>query len=421
MINIALLHPKVIALLLFMPILAQGQPSPWQKVQSLPSITCTALHVHGDSIYAAGPNTVYYTHNGGQDWEESAVLHPDLDHISNIKTASGKLYLGTYGFGVWVSTNGGASWQADNVGFAGIGSNQISMLAVRGDSLYAATLGSKVFVKNVATNSQWTAFNIGMPWFNVESLTEDRGALFAGAGGNATLSINRPGQPDWTETAFDVFNGELNIFLGAIRQDDVLIGAGNQGLYRSADDGASWNKVSNGIGYSEFARFAKHNSAVFALITRASGWSGLGVTTDLGLSWKTFEPWWTNSTAYDIAFAGNTLYLARADGLYFYRFNTSAIPGEPVADKPSMGALYPNPATDVVTVPLELLQATEVRIFVYDHAGKLRLEQYAGRLEEGKHLIPVNTRGWPSGAYFVQVQLVNGDETRVGKRFVLSR
>ena len=417
MMNFALLHPKLITVLLFVSFIAQAQPSPWQKVQGIPSITCTALHVHGDSIYAAGPKTIYYTHNSGQDWQESALLHSDLEHISNIKSASGKLYLGTYGFGVWVSTNGGANWQADNVGFAGIGSNQISMLAVRGDSLFAATLGSKVFVKNTATNSNWVAYSTGIPWFNVESLTEDRGVLFAGAGGNSTLSINRPGQPDWTETAFDAFNGDPNIFLGAIRQGDVLIGAGNQGLYRSEDDGASWNKVSNGLGYSEFARFARHDSAVFALITRASGLSGLGVTTDQGLSWKTFEPWWTNSTAYDIAFAGNTLYLARADGLYFYPFHTSSVPGAPVTQEAFIGALYPNPATDFVTIPLELLQATEVRIFVYDQAGNLQLEQHAGRLEEGQHLIPVNTRGWPSGAYFVQVYFSSG--ISVSGRFIL--
>lgn len=261
----------------------------WQQETQLPATPMTALLAQGDTLYAAGPNVLFISYDAGLSWATSAVIHPQVDYITDLWWSYGRLYVGTVVDGVFVSTDQGQTWTADNSGLVGPGALAVFMFAERGGQLYLATGGSGVFVKPLANNGPWTSFNQGMPWFNVESIVHDQGRLLAGAGGNATFAVQMDNGP-WVETPFAPFNGSLNSLLGVIRSGDVLLGAGNQGLYRSDDDGANWTHYNPGTGLLGQARFAHFGPLTLAHLAKPVGFSFLFQTADQGLSWQAFQP-----------------------------------------------------------------------------------------------------------------------------------
>ena len=59
---------------------------------------------------------------------------------------------------------------------------------------------------------------------------------------------------------------------------------------------------------------------------------------------------------------------------------------------------YPNPATDLVTLPYDANGATSMKI--YDMQGKLVERKF---LDENKQELQLNVKDYPSGMYFSEV------------------
>lgn len=256
----------------------------WERVSVLPAQQMSALLMQGDTFYVAGLNKIYFTNDHGNNWDSTAIIDPALDYITALRVSPGRLYVSTLDIGVWSSADHGQTWQPDNAGLSGLGAINVSSLAIRGDSLYAGTYGSGVFLKNMASNSNWSPYNLGMPWSNVESITNIGGRLFAGSGGNATVSLQTAPGHTWTETPFAPVNGDANFFLGVVQHDNVLLAAGNYGLYRSTDGGLSWTHFNAGTGFIGLARFAVTGQRVIAQLVKPSGFSLIRYTDDGGLT-----------------------------------------------------------------------------------------------------------------------------------------
>jgi hypothetical protein len=285
------------AILLTAPGRIQAQQ--WQQVSELPPLEMTELFATGDTLYVAGTNKIYFTFDAGAQWDSTSVIHPNVDFIQALCFVKGRLFAGTLLNGVFHSNNGGQTWQADNTGLSGAGANVIYDFAVRGDSLYAGTGGAGVFVKKISTNSTWSSYNVNMPWFNIFSLKNIDGKLYAGAGGNATYALQSQPGNGWTEKSFAGFNGSLNALLGIIKQDEVLLAAGMLGLYRSADGGENWTHFNPGTGLLGSSRLIIDGGRVIANLAKPAALSFIKTTTDGGLSWQNFEPEITGSFGYD--------------------------------------------------------------------------------------------------------------------------
>ena len=76
------------------------------------------------------------------------------------------------------------------------------------------------------------------------------------------------------------------------------------------------------------------------------------------------------------------------------------VPGTPGAVK--LGAVYPNPTTRAVTVPLVLGKAADVRVAVVDLLGREVARLAEGTRGAGTHSLTFETAGWPAGVYVVR-------------------
>jgi len=86
------------------------------------------------------------------------------------------LFAGTWGGGVFLSTNNGTSWTAVNTGLT---DRDVFALAVSGSNLFAGTWGDGVFL-STHNGTSWTAVNTGLTNRDVSALAVSGSNLFAG-------------------------------------------------------------------------------------------------------------------------------------------------------------------------------------------------------------------------------------------------
>lgn len=383
----------------------------WQKVMELPAILIPDISVQGDTIFAAGINKFYYSFDGGNSWDSTAVIDPELDYITDVVHQNARLYVATGNMGIWSSTNGGQNWQEDNSGLSGLGALHIAGFAVRGDSLYAGTYGAGVFVKKISTNSSWSTYNQGIPWGSIESLHNIDGRLFAGTGANGTMSHQAYPGHTWTEIPFDAFDGQVNFFLGVVRQGDVLLAAGTRKLYRSTDEGATWTSYNPGTGYLGLARFVVNGHRVYVQLAKPAGLSFMLYTDDQGENWHTFQPALSGSAGYDLAICNGWLYAARDNGLWRIALTTPL--KEPEAEFPGLGQNFPNPFSSTTTIPFTLQQQEKVEITVYNTAGTLVRTISSGEQPAGAYQIAFDAADLPTGVYIYCITTPSGAVTRL--------
>jgi photosystem II stability/assembly factor-like uncharacterized protein len=383
----------------------------WQQVTEIPAGQTTALFATGDTLYAGGLNRIYYTFDGGDTWDSTAIIPMAEEQIAVVRHTRGRLYVGTEFDGVFSSSNGGQTWQADNTGLVGLGALNLSSFAVRGDSLYAGTYGASVFVKKISTNSNWSAYKTGILWNNVESLTNIDGKLYAGVGANATVYTQSYPGHTWEEAPFAVFDGFPNSFLGAVKQGDVLLAAGNLGLYRSDDGGANWTHYNPGTGYLGAANFVLDGERVIANLAKPVGFSFIKYTDDQGANWQNFEPAITGSYGYEIAFFNGKLYSGRSNGLWRIELTTSI--KDPVGELPELGQNFPNPFSGSTTIPVTLTQQTWLELSVFDARAAYIRTIWRGEKPAGSHQFEFQAGDLPPGIYVCRLTTEAGVASRI--------
>jgi photosystem II stability/assembly factor-like uncharacterized protein len=380
----------------------------WQHEAAIPAQAVYALAKTENDLFAATANRVYRSADDGGTWMPGGIIHHDDDEVIDLLAANGTLYAAMVVNGCYISTDGGTTWQQHNIGLEGLGAKNLSMLVRRGDSLFAATYGAGIFVKPCEPWwAPWQPYNQNQGWGNVGSIVEGGGTLLAGAGISAKVSRCGPESPQWSEYSFDQFNGIINGFLGGIRQAGIWLGAGMQGLYRSTDDGRSWEKFNPNVGLVSIASFAPWQGTTVALLSKAGGQSYLFSTSDMGDNWVDFQPKLPGShTAFDLLEHQGQLWCARADGLW--RLAAQVSSGEPDAARAAPAPLYPNPNKHgQIIMPLTLAQAAEVKLVWMDLRGKVLQTNFMGLLSEGKHEQVIDIQKFEPGTILC-VAYING-------------
>jgi len=74
--------------------------------------------------------------------------------------------------------------------------------------------------------------------------------------------------------------------------------------------------------------------------------------------------------------------------------------------------VYPNPATDHVTLELGLSAKTKVGLTVYDATGRVVYQKSASELNAGTQLLDISTRNLVPGVYNLTIQTEGGSTTR---------
>ncbi len=404
------------ALILTLTLNLQAQ---WLKVELDAPGGVYSLWNSGDTLFAGHDSVFYYSFDAGNTWQRSARF-PDVEYgITAILPHNGIIYAGTSGWGVFRSLNNGDTWEQFAQGLTALGANEVSGLTLRDDTLYASTIGAGVYRRPLTGPGAWTAFNEGLPFstsWNVNTVVNLDGDIYAGAGANGYIAINRKNTSHWVEVQFDQFSGEINGAHSFAKSDGKIILSSHQAVYTSEDNGLSWTKHSFGIGLASTSSIIARGGKIVVAISKAARYY-LYYSSDNGVTW------WRDDmqggfVANSLAIAGGKIWCGRMDGLFYKPDTITGIedraPELKVAGKSLR--INPNPASQGETVTISLTGFENAGSGVMEIFNLSGEKIFSAVVDSGEK-ISLRPEGMPSGVYLVRVTSATG--TATGKLLIV--
>lgn len=379
----------------------------WLPVAEIPAGSVYALAAGDDRFFAATDSVIYLSADGGATWIP-APAQPPSTRIYALHYSKGHLYAGTSGDGVFRSANGGQSWQALNAGLSGFSLN-IAGFTTRGDTLYAATNGSGVYLLNLSNPESWKSFNSGLSQLGASSILTSDQTLVACLG--SYVFTHAPGTLQWRDTTGDLLQGRLPLVV--YRHADQLFLGTTGGIYRSDLAAADWQRVDiQAMPEQDIYTFAAHGSRLFAgLNYRSQHW--IWSTDNYGATWEIRSHEF--AYLYTLFPAHGRMWAGRTDGLWSIDLSGWMGIADEKAEKPDTPSLsrnYPNPFNPVTTLSFHLPAAAAVSLKVFDAEGREVAMLVNEERAAGAYSCQWNAAGMASGVYLARLQADSFVESR---------
>ena len=206
---------------------------------------------------------------------------------------------------IFKSTDEGENWKQINGLDWGTSSfnREVRCFLVSDTSLLAGSgnVGVYRWSKN---EEKWNQANSGLSVLEVNSMCIRGNNIFVGTNGGVFCSTNNANS--WTLSGLE----DMEVQALLVGVDYILAATYINGIYRSTDDGMSWNKTNTG-GNSMFYSFAHIDSNLFAGV-----WgTGVARSTDNGENWTQQSNTGNWSTPYSLVSYSNNLFMGGDDGV----------------------------------------------------------------------------------------------------------
>jgi choice-of-anchor A domain-containing protein/uncharacterized repeat protein (TIGR01451 family) len=315
-------------------------------------------------IFASTEKGLYVSKNSCSSWEAAGLNGKDVRDICI--TGSNKLYAGTWGYGVFYSSDNGSNWaQLNN----GLDCQAVHALACAGDTVFCGTFGSGVYKITPAENT-WHPLNMGYDYIWTLCVTPS-GAVIAGTYGGGIYRSEDMGS-SWMTS----FNGLRSRYIYNLYVDDannVYASAWAAGAFVSANNGASWN---------------------------LAGLSGQGVNVIFGGGNG-------QKSSSKRIFAGTT------DGKLFFTDSPLAVENtQAVPTAFELSQNYPNPFNPSTKIRVSVPMTTKASISVYNILGQRIALLFNGELKCGVHEFDFSAKNLSSGIYFYRIESSAFNATR---------
>jgi photosystem II stability/assembly factor-like uncharacterized protein len=388
----------------------------------------------GSNLFAATDyEGVIKSSDSGMDWVQVNTGLPSKSHYYVLRTKGSTLYTGTDS-GIYYTTNNGSNWLPDT---AGMGQTAIYDLAIKGDTMIAATWNNVWYIGAIyrSTNggATWETDTIGIKagndfyYFLDIAFSEPYVVVAAGGISNDTtptgvfLSTNYGAswvhdstalQSGSTFTCLQVMGSTL---IGGISYDSNFNFHG--ALVRSTDHGVIWSEIVDSIDGSRIGSPEAFTVSDSILFTSIGG--QIYFSRDSGVTWQSTGSGPEGAGLNTIAAIGPYLFGGSASGQGWggtYRreisqiFASSAVQiSSPLASSLST---YPNPFTSSTTVNFNTMESGLADVIVVNILGTEVAHIYSGELNAGEHSIPWDADGLPPGMYECIVRM-NGSVERI--------
>ncbi len=373
-----------------------GHSEEWKRSRDLPVTAVYSLVEHRGAMLAITDSVVYRSTDHGHIWQPTSGQPPIGSTYSVLASAHDALFLGSNGYGVYRSTDAGATWHEINTGLTGWALS-IYSIVIHGDTVFAGTSGSGVYVNSVSNPGLWKTYNEGLSQGGVETVSILNGQLFANVG---MYPYRRTlGGDAWKEIVFDpdVIQRPAVSFHNI--HDTIYAGTG-VGVYKSTDLGETWEKKPIlGLDNRTVVALTSWGDRLYAAV-RYNDEHFIWTTDDGGETWQIlaheFAP------VYAMSVHNGKLWSCRNDGLWSLIVDPTTDVPSPIdtSDQPAViGQVYPNPFSDRTTIPITLSRTDQVRLDITDASGKNVATLLNEQLEQGDHQVAVDLSTLPTGLY----------------------
>ena len=224
-----------------------GGGEPWIRIDS-DEFSAAVLALATDrsgTIFAGTDNGAIRSRDGGDSWERADIGLQGLD-VRSFLCADDVLLAGTTNYGVFRSTDGGTSWSSPRYYFPD--DPDLYMRFWLSYSLSIDSCGayylfnSGLLVKSRDGGETWIRACRGIPGYTYCLAIHPNASLLAGTGFG--IFISNDSGDSWSRAdTFSSFNPAVRAL--EVAENGVILGRADNGVVRSSDGGASWEKVFN--------------------------------------------------------------------------------------------------------------------------------------------------------------------------------
>ncbi len=242
----------------------------------------------GQTLYLGGFDGISRSQDGGKTFERKNRGLRSNTAFNNFGDGGfaqigNRLFVRSFGGGVWSTTDNGATWKQHKQGFPSPAI--VSTLLGVGNTLYAALEQPFSFYRSTDLGETWTLLGTGLPPsdFNTfpDTLAFRNGKLYLGLDGNGLYVSEDKG------ASFKHVTGGLpataRVWAVAFKDNSIFVTTNGTGVFRSTDGGTTFTPISTGLA-TMFTRslvtlgerlFLCTNNAVYRSTDNGDNWTRL--------------------------------------------------------------------------------------------------------------------------------------------------
>ncbi len=392
---------KIFFIILLFPI--NFFPQSFWEYKGLGGTSIGNIIGEGEKLYASERqgDFIYYSDDYGESWNKLARIQPDTSFfasIRNILMMNNNIFVSTRNGGIYKSTDGGFKWNQKNTGLE---SNRVWKVSRKGDSLYAA-----------AEDAMYISTNEGESWIK---LYQDSLFIFdfVFLQGERIVAISDSGvlRSDNNGATWNKINNGIQNVLAlrniAVSGDGyIYIGTPGQGVYRSSDSGDTWELKGSSVQPWVDAIAV---SPLNYIMTGGEWFSYCYLSTDHGETWKQKKSGLPNYFIETIYFdENNYAYIGLVfEGIYK---TTSAVTDVKLETYSEINSYklyqnYPNPFNPTTNITYSLQEDSKVQIKIYDILGREVAELVNEQKPAGFYETTFDGSELTSGVYIYKIQV----------------
>ncbi len=371
------------------------------------------------TLYATTGRTVFRSTSNGASWDSMATMPANINVISAKGTTH--VFVCTNGAGVIRSTNRGVSWAAASTGLT-TSNTRFGVVAPSGD-IFIGSETAGVF-RSTNNGDSWSSVSSGLIELNIGALcVTNNGTLLAGVKGTNGIYRSTNNGASWSITGMAT---NVRVYSLASNPANNHVYAGTRwdpnaqfpnGVYRSIDDGVAWQH--SGIG----GRSISTALPTFAGGNVFIGSDSIGVfrSSNNGTTWDSVNTGLTNRNIISLCLANGYLYAGTYTGIFRSTQTITSVYGHADDGIPvrfELNQNYPNPFNPSTHINFKLTSSTHVSLRVFDILGREVATLMNGELKAGSYETVFDATGLSSGVYLYKLQAESVAETR---KMILAR
>jgi len=391
----------------------------WNNIPQLYSKDIYSICFAEANIYAGGDSLFFISRNNGISWDSVAIVDKFISYNAIIKIDN-VIYVGTYGEGVYRSADNGYTWEPMNSGL-GYAAKYIISFLFSNNQLYIATDGGGVYYSNLYSPVTWQHYNDGLHSlysYSVNALERIKDGFITAAGASGFYYVRPDNSAEWIEKSIDSLKRpDVNAFISF---NDTIFAATDIGIFRSLDNGNTWDSV--GI-------FAMHYSVAHLLKEKNRLYAGyilnndfyIWYSDDKGENWNFLDHQF--AFLYHLYIHDNKIWAATQYGIWYNSQVPTSVDDNEIPTVYTLEQNYPNPFNPTTrikyTIPalptgqagfLPLLDKERagvrfVSLKVYDVIGNEVATLVNEEKPGGEYEVVWNASNVSSGIYFYRLAI----------------
>lgn len=359
--------------------------------------------IHVSFSTSGNQGAIQKSSNQGQSWTQI----PNAPQGAPLLAfgPSEALYIASLGVGPFHTSDNGATWIPDTAGapriyYSAFAVSQQADIALGGSN-------GELFLKK-SGETQWLNLTGKAGSSRIQSLSFIGSTLFACTGNDGLHRTKDKGA-----TFEKLSNGMSELTIANIKENpgDGLYIATFGGVYRSTNDGDSWTRLPN-TPYGSLSGIAFPTSkSIFVAVQ----YQGISFMREGGTKWETVNDGLTNLIVKHLHSTPSGALIASTEGNGLFRMLSPPVSVEGSSNIPSTMFLhqnYPNPFHSETIVRYEVAHGMNLRLTVHDALGREVARLHDGFQTHGEYTVSFDGQTYRNGLYVVRMVTPIGMKSR---------